>query len=641
MAEGWMTALQAVDKGQAVVHSSMLERVYNLCLEGGGNILINTSSQPEVMIFTPAATMGYLFTPASGSQQYNSLSYPEDIQTKLGLRQDLSYGLAHFRHAAVKTLPNGGLIFDNTTGDMPQKKTRAPLLDKCLGDNPLKQPAPPLSTAMNKKQNSGATAHDNREKLTLAPSDASPLCSRSTDFYGDPVRLNQGTSQPKSNTAKSTKELESRSVFANTILHSPRNRCSNSIVLSHSTAETFPTQAAGQEYRLTPSFTSDTHILLLTAGVASWTPIRDARWGATVIQSLPYGNVGDVRRAQLATLEKVWFFEEEGDDIIVQIGKAHLTANHPIHTAEGWLLASQAAARGYGLLSSVREFSQLCGLQLATGGNILINTSTTHDLASVYIEAATLGYSFLSSPEPLNGNFPTYAVQMTGPRHGSAGPTKPSYSQVTTLHHKGVSKRPIPLFTPETHASPKVIAVRDETAKGHTGEPTTGISALGALTAQRKPEECSGDLDAARAGPHEIKPTGNQESSRVVMQGDGPGGADEGHEAVRRAQDNRDGSTGNATAARITGPTLPRLPASSSAGLNKEQTIQGLIKCIMHDDSLSHPEKSSRVQAIWAGKRDRGGSDETAADVHSQRDTTDTTNTTCHATPFNVSYSSC
>jgi len=328
-----------------------------------------------------------------------------------------------------------------------------------------------------------------------------------------------------------------------------------------------------QEYRLTPSFTSDTHILILTAGVASWTQIRDARCGATVIKSLPSGNVEDVSGAQSATLERVWLFEEGGDDIdMVQIGKAYLTADHPILTVDGWLLASQAAAKGYGQLPSERKFSQLCGLQLATGGNILINTSTTQDLASVYIEAATLGYRFLSSPEPLNGNFPTYAVQKTGPRYGSADQTKPSYSQVTTLHHKRVSKRPIPLFTPETHASPKSIAGSDKTAKGHTGEPTTGISALGAQTAQRKPEECIGDLDAARTESHGIRPTGNQKSCRVVIQGDGPGGADESHEAVRRAQDIRDGSTENATAAReSTGPTLPRLPASSSAGLNKEQ----------------------------------------------------------------------
>jgi len=125
-AEGWMTALQAVDRGQGMVYQSMLQRVYNLCLEGGGNILINTSPQPGVMTFTPAATMGYLFAPASDSQQNSSLSYPEDIQTQLGLRQDLSYGYAHFRLGDVETLPNGKLIFDNITGDIPQKQPRTP-----------------------------------------------------------------------------------------------------------------------------------------------------------------------------------------------------------------------------------------------------------------------------------------------------------------------------------------------------------------------------------------------------------------------------------------------------------------------------------------------------------------------------------
>ena len=50
MAEGWMMASQVVDKGQGQVRRSMHQRVYNLCLEGGGNILINTSPQPGVMI---------------------------------------------------------------------------------------------------------------------------------------------------------------------------------------------------------------------------------------------------------------------------------------------------------------------------------------------------------------------------------------------------------------------------------------------------------------------------------------------------------------------------------------------------------------------------------------------------------------
>jgi len=370
-----------------------------------------------------------------------------------------------------------------------------------------------------------------------------------------------------------------------------------------------------QEYRLTPNFTINTHILILTAGVASWTQIGDARRGATVIQSLPSGNIGDVSGAQSATLERVWIFEEGGDDIdIVQIGRAYLAANHPILTVDGWILASQAAAKGHGKLPSDRKYSQLCGLQLATGGNILINISTSQDLSSVYTEAATMGYCFLSPSDPLNGNFPTYASQGTGPRDGYVAQTKPSYSQVTAFNHKRLSKRPIlplTLFTPETHASPKSIDASEKTAKEHKREPITGISAtvhLVATTAQRTPEEYSGDLDVARTGSHRIRPAGVQKSCREAMQGDGPGHVDEGHETVRRVHDNRDGSTGNAIEVQshrgITGPLLPRVPASSGAGLDKEQTNQRLIKHIMLDEALSHQEKQLHVQAIWADKVD-------------------------------------
>ena len=40
-----MTAQQAAARGQGkILVNSNIPRVYNLCLEGGGNILINTSS---------------------------------------------------------------------------------------------------------------------------------------------------------------------------------------------------------------------------------------------------------------------------------------------------------------------------------------------------------------------------------------------------------------------------------------------------------------------------------------------------------------------------------------------------------------------------------------------------------------------
>ena len=174
--------------------------------------------------------------------------------------------------------------------------------------------------------------------------------------------------------------------------------------------------------------------------------------GATVIQSLPSGNIGDVRGAQSTTLEKVWKFEGGGDEIdIVQIGKAYITANHPILTVDGWMLAGQAAAKGHGKFLSDREYSKLYSLQLATGGNIIINTSTSPDLPSVHTETATMGYRFLPPSNPLNRNFPTYSLQGTGLRDGLVAQTKPSYSQVI---RKGLSSKPLSQFTPlasETH----------------------------------------------------------------------------------------------------------------------------------------------------------------------------------------------
>jgi len=57
--EGWMTARQAAARGQGLVIRSLIERVYNFCLVGGGNIIINTSRQPGETTLTTAATMGY------------------------------------------------------------------------------------------------------------------------------------------------------------------------------------------------------------------------------------------------------------------------------------------------------------------------------------------------------------------------------------------------------------------------------------------------------------------------------------------------------------------------------------------------------------------------------------------------------
>jgi len=149
--------------------------------------------------------------------------------------------------------------------------------------------------------------------------------------------------------------------------------------------------------------------LILNAGKATWIRLWDAKRGATVIQSLPSGHTGDASGAQSATIERVWTFGRGGGgNDVVKFGKAYITANHPIHTVDGWMMANQAAAKGHGQVLSDRVYSKLYSLQLVTGGNIIINTSTSPDLPPTHTEAATMGYRFLPPSDFLYGNFPTY-----------------------------------------------------------------------------------------------------------------------------------------------------------------------------------------------------------------------------------------
>ena len=141
--EGWMTAQQAAARGQGTVFRSRTERVYNFYLEGGGNIIINSSRQPGGTILTTAATMGYLFSPIPESRQIGFLTYPDDIRTQLGLRQDLSKGNARFRPGDVKTLSNGELVFKNITGNIPPTNPpgMGPKLSQALAPLPGNSPA--------------------------------------------------------------------------------------------------------------------------------------------------------------------------------------------------------------------------------------------------------------------------------------------------------------------------------------------------------------------------------------------------------------------------------------------------------------------------------------------------------------------
>jgi len=110
--------------------------------------------------------------------------------------------------------------------------------------------------------------------------------------------------------------------------------------------ESLHDQDAAKKNRPTPSFTLDTYILIRKADKASWIQLGNATSGATVVQSLPSGNIGDLSGATSTTIETVWAFARPVGGIdIVQIGKAYITANHHIQTVDGWMTARQAADR--------------------------------------------------------------------------------------------------------------------------------------------------------------------------------------------------------------------------------------------------------------------------------------------------------
>ena len=80
--DGWMTARQAAAKGYGdFLPNCAIPRVYNLCLEGGGNILINTTATLQsALTWTTASTLGCRFQPAVDPQHTDSLTYPDDVR---------------------------------------------------------------------------------------------------------------------------------------------------------------------------------------------------------------------------------------------------------------------------------------------------------------------------------------------------------------------------------------------------------------------------------------------------------------------------------------------------------------------------------------------------------------------------------
>jgi len=111
-AEGWMTARQAAQQGRGkLVNKVHIDKVYNLCLERGGNVIIDTTARPQEAP-TMTATMDCLFELTKGSQHTGSLTYPPESLQQLGLHLGMSTGRRHFHTCDVSILPNGEIILN-------------------------------------------------------------------------------------------------------------------------------------------------------------------------------------------------------------------------------------------------------------------------------------------------------------------------------------------------------------------------------------------------------------------------------------------------------------------------------------------------------------------------------------------------
>jgi len=113
-AEGWMMARQAVQQGPGhLINNVQVERVYNLLLEGGGNIIINTTTNPqEAPTLTVAATMGYHIELTKDSQLSGSLTYPQASLQRLGQHKGMRTGRRHFHAGEASIQPNGEIILE-------------------------------------------------------------------------------------------------------------------------------------------------------------------------------------------------------------------------------------------------------------------------------------------------------------------------------------------------------------------------------------------------------------------------------------------------------------------------------------------------------------------------------------------------
>jgi len=118
-------------------------------------------------------------------------------------------------------------------------------------------------------------------------------------------------------------------------------------------------RARKQAKNSTACFQLGTPILVRKPEGAIWIPIYKAERGDIVVQSLPSGIIEDLTDDLMTKIETVCTFDcpTVGIDI-VWMGKALITAHHHIQTADGWMMARQAAYKGHGALHTNYHFRE-------------------------------------------------------------------------------------------------------------------------------------------------------------------------------------------------------------------------------------------------------------------------------------------
>ena len=266
-AEGWMTARQAAQKGQGALLTNLtLPRVYNLCLEGGGNIIINTTTHsqesPTLMV---VATMGCCFEPAEDPQHIGSLTYPANSLHRLGQIKGMRTRYKHFIANEVKTRSNGEIILKT----IPTRRIEPSIPDK---ERPEIPPRP--STC---------------DTITLQ---TWALASKTV------VQLESVTAYEMVRKEKKG-ELKTRPIDPLDTAHSDIETC------QRPPEELLYDRDETQEELPEPSLTPDTYLLIRYEDKASWIQLRTAAKGTKVVQSLPSGNIEDLGGATETTIENI------------------------------------------------------------------------------------------------------------------------------------------------------------------------------------------------------------------------------------------------------------------------------------------------------------------------------------------------